>query len=90
MKHRVVLWSFVAATPLLAAALLALGAQWNDSLGGRLLQVVGACLGLVWVTGMFLIAGVTVTRVLGLGVADDSAEHPSDAGAAPPPRRRAA
>lgn len=90
MKHRAAFWLFTAATPFLAAALLALGSQWNESLGGRLIQVVGACLALVWVTAMFLIVGVTVTRVLGLSDTLGSAEEKADAGSMPPPRRRAA
>lgn len=90
MKNRVAFWSFVTMTPLIAAALLALGSQWSEVIGGRLLQVLGACLGLVWATGMFLIVGVAVTRLLGLGSEQTPAEPPGETTTLPPPRRRAA
>ncbi len=90
MKHRVVFWLLVTLTPVLAGALLALGSQWNEALGGRLLQVLGAFLALAWVTAMFLIMGVAVTRVFGLGGADESTEQKGESTTLPPPRRKAA
>jgi len=66
MKPRIGMWLFVLFTPIIAAVSLVIGAGARESIGGRLLQVLGGTLGLVWTTALFLILGATVTRLFNL------------------------
>ncbi|GEM_PF-5053545 len=95
MKFRPVFWSGVVFTPIIAGLALTYGHQFDDHLGGRLLQVAGGFIGLGWTTWMFLEVGQAVTWLFHLGqsdeqsAADEASTQPSPKPVRPPVRRAA-
>lgn len=61
---------FVVGSPVIAFGLLSAGAAGKEHLGGRLVQVTGGFLALIWLTGTFLLVGTVMTRAMGYRAPD--------------------
>lgn len=61
---------FVVGSPVITCGLLSAGAAGKEHLGGRLLQVTGGFLALIWLTGTFLLLGTLMTRAMGYRAPD--------------------
>ncbi|MCC6906863.1 MAG: hypothetical protein IT430_02890 [Phycisphaerales bacterium] len=70
MKRFILKFVFVVGSPVLTYGLLTAGAAGKDHLGGRLLQISGGFLALLWLTGTFLLLGTFMTRAAGYRVPD--------------------
>lgn len=85
VKRFILKFLFVVGTPPATYALLAVGAAAKEHLGGRLLQITGGFLALVWLTGSFLLLGSFMTRTMGYQAPDRT---PTAASAEVTPSRR--
>lgn len=63
-------------SPLAAYGLLAIGAEWRESLWGRLIQVAGGFVALVWLVASFLIVGAIFSGGSGYRAANVTAPPP--------------
>lgn len=70
LKRIIAKLSFVLGSPVLSYGLLSIGAEGKEHLGGRLVQLAGAFLALIWLTGSFLLLGSFMTRTMGYQAPD--------------------
>jgi hypothetical protein len=93
MRSRFVFWLLVVVPPVGVYFLLTIGRQYDDFLGGRLLQVLGGFIGLGWTTLAFLALAQGMTRLFRSSRSSDEQEQVQDLVSTEPgrpPRRRAA